>query len=160
VDAELGRLVKLLDEKFPNDYVLFVTADHGQCPLPDSVGGVRLDPIQLDGVIEQHFKGLVNVAQSVVPSEVYLDTTMLRDNGDATPEDVAGVLKDYRYRDNIGPYVPRSAIEEDLLNQKEFSAVFATSYLDTLVGTDLSRFGRTAFPDGDTPMPGLPSTYR
>ncbi len=160
VDTELERLITMLDERFPGEYVLFVTADHGQCPLPDSVGGVRLDPIQLDGVIEQHFRGAVGVVQSVVPSEVYLDTTMLRDNGGAMPADVAAVLKDYRYRDNIGPYVPRNAVELNLLNQKEFSAVFATSYLDTLVGADLSRFGDTAFPDGDTPMPGPPGTYR
>ena len=159
VDVELERLVTMLDERFPGEYVLFVTADHGQCPLPDSVGGVRLDPIQLDDVIEQHFNGVAAVVENVVPSEVYLNTTMLRDNGGATPEDVALALKDYRYRQNIGPYVPRSAIEEALLNQKEFSAVFATSYLDTLVGTDLSRFGATAFPEGDTSMPGLPGAY-
>jgi Type I phosphodiesterase / nucleotide pyrophosphatase len=159
VDAELARLVKMLDERFPDDYVLFVTADHGQCPLPDSVGGVRLDPIQLDKVIEDHFKGAVGVVESVVPSEIYLNTAMLRDNGDATPQDVAIALRDYRYRDNIGPYVPRSAVEADLLNELEFSAVFATSYLDTLVGKDLSRFGPGSYPEGDFPMPGLPSTY-
>ena len=47
VDEELGRLRSMLDERF-DEYALIVTADHGQCPLPDSVGGVRLDPIQLD----------------------------------------------------------------------------------------------------------------
>ena len=44
VDAQLGRLVATLDELFPDDYALIVTADHGQCPLPDDVDGVRLDP--------------------------------------------------------------------------------------------------------------------
>jgi Type I phosphodiesterase / nucleotide pyrophosphatase len=149
VDAQLGRLVATLDERFPNDYVLVVTADHGQCPLPDAVGGVRLDPIQLGDHIEAEFgRGLFNVVQSVVPSEVYLHSDVLWDNG-ATLEDVAAYLRDYRYRQNIGPYVPVSAIEQDMLAEKEFSAVFATTYLETLRSADLSTFGETTFGDGD-----------
>jgi hypothetical protein len=149
VDAQLGRLRATLDELFPDDYVLIVTADHGQCPLPDDVEGVRLDPIQLGEQIDRRFGGeLVTTVQSVVPSEVYLHEGVLRVNG-ASFEDVAVALKDYRYRQNIGPYVPQSAIEQDLLDRKEFAAVFATSYLATLEGADLSVFGETAFPDGD-----------
>ena len=157
VDAQLGRLVDTLDELFPNEYVLIATADHGQCPLPDSVGGVRLDPIQLGDHIEAEFgRGLFNVVQSVVPSEVYLHSDVLWDDG-ASIEDVAAHLRDYRYRQNIGPYVPASAIEQDLLDQAEFSAVFATSYLETLGSADLSMFGETAFADGDPfGIPELP----
>ena len=155
VDEELGRLVAMLDERFPDDYVLMVTADHGQCPLPDRVGGVRLDPIQLQAHLEQGFNGLQNVVQSVVPSEIYLDTSKLWDNGGATLEDVAAYLKDYRYRQNIGPYVPASVIEQALLDLPEFAAVFATTYLDTLQGADLSHLGATRFTEGDLPMPEL-----
>ena len=154
VDEELGRLVAMLDERFPDDYVLMVTADHGQCPLPDRVGGVRLDPIQLQARLEQGFDGLQNVVQSVVPSEIYLDTSKLWDNGGATLEDVAAYLRDYRYRQNIGPYVPANVIEQDLLDLPEFAAVFATTYLDTLQGADLSQLGATRFTEGDLPMPG------
>jgi hypothetical protein len=147
--------VRLLDERFQNDYVLFVTADHGQCPLPDSAGGVRLDPIQLQDDINAEFAGVAGVVQSVVPSEIYLDTNKLRDNGGATVEDVAAFLQDYRYRQNIGPYVPRSAIEADRLDQKEFAGVLATTFLDTLKDRDLSAYGDTTFPDAD---PGLPTS--
>lgn len=159
VDEQLGRLVAMLDDRFGSDYVLFVTADHGQCPLPDSVGGVRLDPIQLDAHIEQRFSGVRGVVQEVVPSEVYLDTARLWDNGGATVEDVAASLQDYRYRQNVGPYVPRDVVEQTHLDQKEFAAVFATTFLDTLPGTDLTAFGETAFPQGDLPMPGTPESY-
>ena len=48
VDAEIGRHGRPARDRFPGEYVLIVTADHGQCPLPDSMGGVRLDPIQLE----------------------------------------------------------------------------------------------------------------
>ncbi len=159
VDEQLGRLVAMLDERYPNDYVLFVTADHGQCPLPDSEGGVRLDPIQLDAHIEEHFAGVKGVVQEVVPHEVYLDTARLWDNGGATVEDVAASLKDYRYRQNIGPYVARDAVEQAHLQDREFAAVFGTTYLATLARTDLAAFGSTSFPQADFAMPGRPEAY-
>ena len=62
VDEELGR-GSMLDERFPDEYALIVTADHGQCPLPDSVGGVRLDPIQLERFIESRFSGVTGVGR-------------------------------------------------------------------------------------------------
>ena len=156
VDEQLGRLEAMLEARFPGEYALIVTADHGQCPLPDASGGVRLDPIQLQRHIESAFSGgLGPVVQSTVPSEVYLATSKLKDNGGATVEDVAAYLRDYRYRQNLGPYVPRNAVEQQRLDQKEFAAVFASTYLDTLRGRDLSGLGPTAFTDGDMPLPAL-----
>ncbi len=156
VDQQLARLVDLLDERFPRDYVLMVTADHGQCPLPDSAGGVRLDPIQLDAHIEERFSGVTGVVQEVVPHEVYLDTARLWDNGGATVEDVAASLRDYRYRQNLGAYVPRSAIEQSHLDQREFAAVFATTYLGSLSAAGVASLGSTSFPEADIPVPGPP----
>lgn len=155
VDEELGRLRAMLDERFPDEYALIVTADHGQCPLPDSVGGVRLDPIQLERYIESRFSSVTGVVESVVPSEVFLNVDRLRDNGGATIEDVAASLADYRYRQNIGAYVPRSAVEQDLLDQKEFAAVFGTTFLESLADRDLGEYGDTVYADGDPDgMPG------
>jgi arylsulfatase A-like enzyme len=143
VDTEIARLIDLLDERFPGEYVLFVTADHGQCPLPDAVGGVRVDPIQLEREIEGRFGGgVTKVVQSVVPSEVYLHTDALWDAG-ATSDDVAAHLRHLTYRQNIGPYVPRDAIEQDLLDREEFAAVFATTYLGSMGAP--ARFGATTY---------------
>jgi predicted AlkP superfamily pyrophosphatase or phosphodiesterase len=129
VDEELGRIVRFLDRRFPGEYALFVTADHGQCPLPDSMGGVRLDPIQLEAVIEREFgAGLGKAVQYTAPSEVYLDRAALGDAG-ATPDDVAAALQHLTYRQNLGPYVPASAIEQELLDNPEFAAVFSSDYL-------------------------------
>lgn len=155
VDEQLGRLRRMLDERFPGEYALFVTADHGQCPLPDSVGGVRLDPIQLEHLIESRFSGLTGVIESVVPSEVFMNVSRLWDNGGATIEDVAASIADYRYRQNIGAYVPRSAVEQDLLDQKEFAAVFGTTFLESLAQRDLNGYGETAYPEADPG--GIPS---
>jgi hypothetical protein len=153
VDEQLGRLVSQLDELYPGRYALIVTADHGQCPLPDAAGGVRLDPIQLWNDIEGEFGGgMFGFVQNVVPSEVYLHADVLWDAG-ATREDVAAFLRDYPYRRNLGPYVPRDAIELDLLGRQQFAAVFATTFLDTLDGGDLSSFGPGIYPEGEIGIP-------
>jgi hypothetical protein len=150
VDEQLGRLVAQLDALYPGRYALIVTADHGQCPLPDAAGGVRLDPIQLWDDLEREFGGgLFGLVQNVVPSEVYLHRDVLWDSG-ATREDVASFLRDYPYRRNIGPYVPRDAIEQELLDRQQFAAVFATSFLDTLDGRDLDAdFGSGIYLEAD-----------
>jgi hypothetical protein len=153
VDAQLGRLVGQLDSLYPGRYALIVTADHGQCPLPDVAGGVRLDPIQLWDDLEREFGGgLFGLVQNVVPSEVYLHRDVLWDAG-ATREDVAAFLRDYPYRWNIGPYVPRDAIEQDLLDRQQFAAVFATTYLDTLAGRNLAEFGPGIYPEAEIGIP-------
>lgn len=149
VDEQLGRLVTQLDTLYPDRYALIVTADHGQCPLPDTSGGVRLDPIQLWDDLEHEFGGgLFGLVQNVVPSEVYLHSDVLWDAG-VSREDVASYLRDYPYRRNIGPYVPRDAIEQELLDRQQFAAVFATSFLDTLAGRELTAFGPGIYPEGD-----------
>jgi len=159
VDEQLGRLVTQLDTLYPDRYALIVTADHGQCPLPDAAGGVRLDPIQLWDDLEREFGGgLFGLVQNVVPSEVYLHSDVLWDAG-VTREDVASFLRDYPYRRNIGPYVPRDAIEQQLLDRQQFAAVFATSFLDTLAGSELDAdFGPGIYPEGDPS--GVPAPVR
>jgi Type I phosphodiesterase / nucleotide pyrophosphatase len=154
VDEQLGRLVAQLDALYPGRYALIVTADHGQCPLPDAAGGVRLDPIQLWDDLEREFGGgLFGLVQNVVPSEVYLHADVLWDAG-ATREDVAAFLRDYPYRRNIGPYVPRDAIEQELLDRQQFAAVFATTFLDTLADRDLGAdLGPGIYPEAEIGIP-------
>lgn len=153
VDAQLGRLVAMLERRFgPGGFALIVTADHGQCPLPDDVGGTRVDPRELGKDIDARFHGgRARVVESVVPSEVYLNAQALDDLG-ITRGDVAAFLRDYRYRENIGPYIRSEAIETNLLENPEFAAVFATEFLTTLADSDLSVYGDTGYPDAD---PGI-----
>jgi hypothetical protein len=104
-------------------------------------------------VIEQEFgAGLGKAVQYTAPSEVYLDVAALRDAG-ATTDDVAAALRHLTYRQNLGPYVPVSAIEQDLLDTEEFAAVFSSDYLATM--GDVTRFGETVY-DSDDVDPGIP----
>ncbi len=155
VDDQLGKLEAELEARFPGEYVLIVTADHGQCPLPDDVKGVRLDPIQLTRVIEERFgAGPGSVVQNVWPSEVYLNVDGLRDAG-ATIDDVAAHIRHLTYRQNLGPYVPRDAVEQDLLDDPEFAAVFGSTWLAGHDGfEDVSGFGQTIY-TGDEIDPGI-----
>jgi Type I phosphodiesterase / nucleotide pyrophosphatase len=155
VDEQLGRLSRMLASRFaPGEYALIVTADHGQCPTVDLAGGVRVDPIQLQDDLNREFGGpILDVVTSVVPSEVYLDDRALWDAG-ASRDDVAAFLRDYRYRDNIGPYVSRDAIEWNRLDQRPFAAVLSTDYIEGLGDRDLSGFGPGRyFAESD---PGVP----
>jgi hypothetical protein len=153
VDAQLGRLVALLEDRFgPGGFALIVAADHGQCPLPDDVGGTRVDPGELGKDIEAKFHGgRYRVVEKVVPSEIYLNAQALEALG-VTRGDIAAFLRDYRYGQNIGPYIPDDAIEHDLLSHPEFAAVFATEFLATLADRDLSAYGQTRYPGAD---PGI-----
>jgi predicted AlkP superfamily pyrophosphatase or phosphodiesterase len=156
VDAQLGRLSRQLLETFgPGNFTLIVTADHGQCPMVDAMGGVRVDPIQLKDDIEREFgRSPFGLVQSVVPSEIYLDSRAMLDVG-VTRDDIAAWLRDYRYGDNIGPYVRDYAIERDRLNERAFAAVVSTDFLDRLREGDPSAYGNGGmWRDAD---PGVPS---
>ena len=154
VDQEIGLLSELLEARFGDSFVLIVTADHGQCPQIDPSGGVRIDPIQLGSDLRREFGTTVfRLVQNVAPSEVYLDRTALLDAG-ITAEHVAAFLAEYRYGENIGPYIPRAVIRRDRLDARTFAAVLPTSFIAELASEDLSRFGETSYPDAD-PL-GLP----
>jgi hypothetical protein len=156
VDLQIGRVAQILEDRFaPGEFALIVTADHGQCPTVNLAGGVRLDPIQIQEDLEREFGGsVIDLVQSVVPSEIYLSERGMFDAG-VSAADIAAFLRDYRYGDNIGPYVPPEAIDRDRLNRQIFAAVLPTSYLDELSDADLARFGDGSFHVDDVD-PGIP----
>ena len=68
---------------------------------------------------------------------------------------MAAALQHLTYRQNLGPYVPENAIEQDLLDKQEFAAVLSADYIGSI--GDPARFGETAFTGTDVD-PGIPST--
>jgi hypothetical protein len=158
VDAELGRVRQLLEQAFhPGEFALIVTADHGQCPLVDTAGGVRLDPIQLEEDIANRFgRSVWQVAtlDDVKPSEVYLDGRAMVDAG-TTAEEIAASFEGYRYGENIGPYVARNAIDIGRGRMKEFAGVFPVSFVTKLTQDSAGTYGDGDYPDADTGPPDL-----
>ncbi len=153
-DRQIGRVARILEERFaPGEFALIVTADHGQCPTVNLSGGVRLDPIQIQEDLERRYdRSVFGLIESVVPSEIYLSRRAMADTG-ITDAQIAAWLRDYRYGDNIGPYVPEEAIDRDRLDQPIFAAVFPRSFLERLAAADLSGYGPGVF--GSDPL-GLP----
>jgi len=154
VDRELGRLLATLEQRFaPGEFALFVTADHGQCPLVDVAGGVRLDPLQLADDINHAFgRSVWPLVEDVRPSEVYVDHRALWDGG-VTLDDIAAFLSSYRYGNNVGSYVPQGLVEHARLDQPEFAGVFSTDYIRKLDAGALARLGSGSYSRAD---PGLP----
>ncbi|HEY7281092.1 MAG TPA: alkaline phosphatase family protein [Actinomycetota bacterium] len=157
VDAELGRVRAMLEQAFhPGEWALIVTADHGQCPLVDTAGGVRLDPIQFQEDLASRFgKSVWEVAtlDDVKPSEVYLDSRAMGDSG-TTAGEIAASFRDYRYGDNIGPYISPASIDRGRRLQREFSGVFPKDFLLKLTQDRTSTYGAGNYPDAD---PGIPT---
>ncbi len=156
VDRELGRLVATLEQRFaPGEFALFVTADHGQCPLVDIAGGVRLDPIQLADDINGGFgRSVWPLVEDVRPSEVYVDRRALWDGG-VTLDDIAAFLSSYRYGNNVGLYVPHGLVEQARLDQPEFAGVFSTDYLRKLDAATAAGFGSGTYSRADPGMPAI-----
>ncbi|MFL5766500.1 MAG: alkaline phosphatase family protein [Actinomycetota bacterium] len=142
VDREIERVRKILADNFDEgEYALIVTADHGQCPLPDKVGGVRLDPIQLENDLNREFgTSVFHLLDYVAPSELFVNPRALAD-ADLRLEDIAAFLHDYRYRDNIGDYVPRSAVEWNHLDEEILAAVMPATFLEELTDASVEGYG-------------------
>ena len=117
-------------------------------PAARAVDGVRLDPIQLAG-IEQRFGG-----RSAPPCRAWSPPRSTWTPG------VPCVTRPLRtrtsrrsaqlpYRQNIGPYVPKNAIEQDLLESRS-SRRCSPRGTSTGSRTPTCRvFGETTYPDGD-----------
>jgi hypothetical protein len=149
-DQEVGSLAEQLRARYGDGgFVFIVTADHGQCPRIDENGGVRIDPIQLEADVERALgSSTFPLVQSVAPSEIYLDHRALPDSG-VSAEDVAAWLEDYRYGENIGPYIAPDAIRRDRFADRTFAAVLPTSFIADLAARDLSRYGASGYPEAD-----------
>ncbi len=160
VDEQLGRLRASLDRRFPGEYVLIATADHGQCPLVNDVGGVRLDAIQLEDDIQTAFglpKGVQLIQpDGVRPAEVYLRPDALERCSPDTVTKIAAALRDYTYGDNVVQYpgVPREAIQWDDFNHPEFAAVLPSNYLRAIAARPAARFGPGVYANTDIAIRG------
>jgi hypothetical protein len=154
VDRELGRLRRLLEARFGDgNFVLIVTADHGQSPLPDATGGARVDPIQLETVLQRAFgPTILPFVKQVKPSEIYLHSGRLWEVG-ASLDDLAAFLRDLRYGETIGTYMASDAVDDRRLDDRLFAAVLPNTFVGSLSPAAIARYGEGRFGASD---PGIP----
>jgi predicted AlkP superfamily pyrophosphatase or phosphodiesterase len=130
VDQALGDLIAYLEARFdPGEYMVIVTADHGQQPDADDVRGVSVDPTEVARDLDAHFGP---ITESVLPTEVFLDHRQLRREG-IEPKEVARFLADYRVFQNLGGPLAHTA-EDSMLQAEDrlFTLAIPGEMLETL----------------------------
>ena len=124
VDTALGDLREWLDENVGEDeYVLVITADHGQTPL--EAGGWPLGRPEILSDINARFNsdGGLSLIEQTSASSFFSRKDRMVANG-VTPEDVSSFMSRYTIGDNIpeGADVPEGF--EDRMDERIFDAVF------------------------------------
>jgi hypothetical protein len=145
-DRVLGRLVDELERAAPGRWVLFVTADHGQTPLPETSGGLRIHPDILGSGVDRYFGE--EIVQKVTPSGMFLDRGLMERVG-ITLDEVARFVGAYRYGDGLPPDTDPETISEEDLRSRVFAAAIPSDYLDSLGPAEIERLGPGRYPEGN-----------
>jgi hypothetical protein len=146
VDKQIGRYKDQLDSIVGRgNYMIVISADHGQQPLPEITGGWRIDLNEVENDIELRFGPVVEQA---TPADFFIDTAALEESGH-TLEQIARYLGTYTIDDSIPRDVSRSVVPDARLDERVFAGVFTTDYLSSLTDADIQSLGEGDYPEGD-----------
>jgi hypothetical protein len=152
-DEVLRRLVEALDRKVgPDGYVLALTADHGQTPRPETVGGLRVHPDILGRDVDAYFG--VKLVQKVTPSGMFIDRGAATEAG-IELEDVARFVATYRYGDGLPADADRGAIPPGELDRLVFAAALPATYLQGLTQEQIEALGPGDYQEGNLTEPAI-----
>jgi hypothetical protein len=145
-DRQLGRFKEELDRIVgADDYVYAVSADHGQQPLPDLLGGWRIHQKELESDIIDAFG---DVLEKSTPVDLYVDHAAMEDLG-ASLDDIARFLGAYTIGDNIPDGAPGAErVPEEWLDDPIFVGAFSTDYLLGLEPDAIAGFGDGEYEEG------------
>ena len=130
VDTAIGQLQAWLDDNIGEDqYVLVVTADHGQTPL--EAGGWPLSRSEISNDISERFNhdGGLSLIEQTSASSFFMRKDRMVANG-VTPEEISSFMSRYTIGDNIPEGQPVPNGFEDRVNERIFDAVFPGRELD------------------------------
>ena len=152
-DRLLRDLVSALDRKVGRGrYVLALTADHGQTPKPETVGGFRVHPDLLGRAVDRYFG--VDLIQKVTPSGLFVDR-FAAGNAGVTLEDIARFVGLYRYGDGLPADADRSLIPPGELATEVFAAALPATFLEGLAPEDVKAFGESDYDEGNLTQPAV-----
>ncbi len=146
-DRQIARMKRLLDTNVGRrSYLLMISADHGQQPLPDIFGGWRINTGEVREDLEERFG---RVIQQVTPSEVFLQPRALEE-GNVEAADIARYLATYTVQDSI-PEDRRglARVPQARLDDRVFAGAFSTGFLAGLTPARIESFGDGIYPEGD-----------
>jgi hypothetical protein len=134
VDAAIGDLVEWLDENVrPDNYVVVITADHGQTPLKAGGWPIRRPEVVED--LNQRFDHVDNersLVQATSASSLFLDAEEMAANN-VTASQTASFLSRYTVRANLPSGEDLPPAWQDRGNERVFSAVFPGGKLPAVV---------------------------
>jgi predicted AlkP superfamily pyrophosphatase or phosphodiesterase len=148
VDRQIARIRLALDEHVGRSrYVLALSADHGQEPLPEHFGGWRISTEELKRDVEERFG--VGLIEQITTVDFFVDRDLVSRRG-VDLSDVARFLGTYTVGDNI-PQGDEGAsrVPEQRLDDTLFAGAFSTEYLQSLTPEGIASFGRGAYEESD-----------
>jgi predicted AlkP superfamily pyrophosphatase or phosphodiesterase len=150
VDRQIGRVKEELDARVGRGaYLLVVTADHGQEPLPELSGGWRIGIPELERDIEAAFGP---ICKKVTTLDLQLDMEVVERNGVDLTE-VAEFFSTYSLGDNIPQGAPGvSRVPAGRLGEPLFAGAFPTGFLQDLTPAETAAYGKSIYPEGSFPV--------
>lgn len=149
-DRQIGRFIEYLDRRVGRDnYVFGLSADHGQQPMPDLVGGWRVNNRELGRDIEAEFGDIVEKVSTV---DVLLDRDEV-ERREIDVDEIARFLGAYTIGDNIPVDATGSErVPEQRLDEPLFAGAFSSRYISSLTPERIGAFGDGDYPEGDFPV--------
>jgi len=131
-DRALGELVAALDAQVGRrQWVLAVTADHGQTPLTDNGSAWPIETNEVVRDVADHFEVSQRLVQGVRPGALWLDTSYMKQHGIDLVE-ISTMLLSYQARDNVIDEEPTPEQFRGHMREKVFEAVFPSSWMPQL----------------------------
>lgn len=150
-DRALMRITAALDERVGREgHVVIVSADHGQAPRPDVVGGLRIDRFRMQDALNEAFGA--DVVEAVHPDDLYLRWDLLADIG-ASAEDVARAAASLRYEQVAPEGTDLDSLPEDVAGRRPLVAAIPVDRLVRLSPAEIDVLGPGAFPEADLLSP-------
>jgi predicted AlkP superfamily pyrophosphatase or phosphodiesterase len=147
-DHQIARIRRELDARVgKGNYILAVTADHGQQPLPELFGGWRINSKELQRDIDGRFGD--GIVEKVTTVDLYMNMDEVQDAG-VDLDDVARYIGSYTIGDNIPAGQPGAdLVPQGRLDEPLFAGAFSTQYLQGLTTEEIRSFGRGDYSEGD-----------
>jgi arylsulfatase A-like enzyme len=141
-DVQIGRIVATLDEQVgPENYVLALTADHGQQPVATPERGWMINSSEVERDVEAAF----DIEARVRSHQLNIISKANRKQ----LEEISRFLGSYTVGDNIPKGVPgEDRVADGLRDELVFAGAFPTSWLSSLNKDDLEGFGASDYPQG------------
>jgi hypothetical protein len=107
-DRQLGVLVDWLDREIgAGDYLVVLTADHGQQPDESAIDGYGINPTDLEEDLKDEFGPVV---RGVWPTEVFLYPDAMEESG-VSVDEIARFIADYPLEDNVSTIGNKGSFE-------------------------------------------------